>query len=45
MKTYSVITRCGVYTQYNALSTYEASSLARADGWCVLVVIPLLVKE
>lgn len=45
MKPYQVITRCGVVVTYNALSSYEASSLARTDGWSVLVVSRLIIKD
>lgn len=44
MKKYQIITRCGVVTTYDALSSYAACNMAREDGWSVLYVSPLIVK-
>lgn len=38
MKVFNIITRCGVHTQYVALSSFAATNMARDDGWLVMAV-------
>ena len=38
MKTYNIITACGVVTRIDALSSFQAADKARSEGWTVIVV-------
>ncbi len=38
MKTYAVVTLCGVVIFYKAISRYEAAEIAREEGWKVVMV-------
>lgn len=38
MKTFNVVTHCGVHTRVNALNSFQATIIARTEGWVVIGV-------